>query len=122
MVAGVGSDGSARPSWIDELLAEIRPHATAAADRYRQLREWIGLAIAAILTYLLAAGISSIESIQTQVDRTETVSIATKEALDRHVRSANEANMALAAILRTIEGRTARLEGIEEGRQRGDQR
>ncbi len=110
--------GPARPVWVEDLVTAIQ-ELPPPNDRQRQVREWIGLGIAALLTYLLASGIGAIESLQIQTDRTESVSLATKEALDRHIRSANEANMALAAILRTIESRTARLEGIEEARKDG---
>lgn len=118
MAEGAAPEHEDAPQWVDGLVTALHEQA-GPQDRHRQLREWIGLAIAGLLTYLLATGVASIEAIQLQVDRTEVVSIATKDALDRHIRSANEANMALAAILRTIEGRTARLEGIEEQRNHG---
>lgn len=121
VVADVGPGAGDRPSWMDDLVRELHPTGHERDAAMRQLREWLGLGIAALLVYLIASGLGSIRASQEQVDRTEIVTTKTKTALDRHIRSANEANMALATILRTIEGRTARLEGIEEERAHGDE-
>lgn len=88
-------------------------------DPWAAIREWIGLGLVAVLVWFVASGLYSIEQIQREVEATARVAIETKGSLERHVVSANQANLALSRILSKIESRTARLEGIEEGRSDG---
>lgn len=87
-------------------------------DFWTQVRPWLAIAVAVGgLAWLVSVG-KDIGVIETTVKQNGANAIAIGHRLDQHIDNSNRANEALAEILRTIENRTARLEGIEEERSR----
>lgn len=81
-----------------------------------QLRQWIaiGVAIGGLL-WLVSVG-RQVGTIETQVAANGQSALSISRKLESHIIVSGDANSKLADILRTIESRTARLEGIEEAR------
>jgi hypothetical protein len=85
-------------------------------DLGTQLRQWVAIVVAiGGLAWLLSVG-RQVGTIETNVRINGENALRIGARLETHIRTSDSANSKLADILRTIESRTARLEGLEEGR------
>lgn len=80
-------------------------------DLFTQLRQWVGLVIA-------SGGVLWLVSVGKEIGHIESAIASTREELRTFVAETRSVNKSLSDILRTIEQRTATLEGMDRERSR----
>lgn len=74
------------------------------------VREWMGVFLGVVIAFLMGAGLGEVRNLRADFTKAETRVAGIEVALAAHIESANAANLTLAKILASLDGRMKRIE------------